>query len=82
MINVAERSQKHHRGLDAQGHSTKGLSIELSYHDHTLRDIFTDPRKFFAGRFSRWPAAPAIGGFRYFLPRCARVGAGKGARDE
>jgi chromosome partitioning protein len=29
--------------LDAQGHSTLGLGIELNHHDPTLRDIFTDP---------------------------------------
>jgi len=29
--------------LDAQGHSTLGLGIELNHHDLTLRDIFTDP---------------------------------------
>ena len=29
--------------LDAQGHSTLGLGIELNHHDPTLRDLFTDP---------------------------------------
>lgn len=29
--------------LDAQGHSTLGLGVELSEHDPTLRDIFVDP---------------------------------------
>lgn len=29
--------------LDAQGHSTLGLGVELNEHDPTLRDIFTDP---------------------------------------
>ena len=29
--------------LDAQGHSTIGLGVELNEHDPTLRDIFTDP---------------------------------------
>ncbi len=29
--------------LDAQGHSTLGLGVELGDRDPTVRDIFTDP---------------------------------------
>jgi chromosome partitioning protein len=45
--------------LDAQGHSTLGLGVELGDHDPTLRDIFTDPA-IPAGRIIRATGCPGL----------------------
>lgn len=45
--------------LDAQGHSTLGLGVELADRDHTLRDIFTDP-PVPAGRIIRQTDCPGL----------------------
>jgi chromosome partitioning protein len=45
--------------LDAQGHSTLGLGVELADNDPTLRDIFTDP-PVPAGRIIRRTDCPGL----------------------